>query len=396
MAGIYIHIPFCKQACHYCDFHFSTSLKNKDSFLKVLKKEIELQKEYLVPSSRTPLSTSRGEGGEVNTIYFGGGTPSMLSQTELMDVFDAINKYFKISADAEITLEANPDDLTSKKIKELKDTPINRLSIGIQSFYDEDLKLMNRAHNSKEALSAVKASQDKGFENITIDLIYGIPSLTNEKWKHNLRTAFDLEVKHISAYCLTVEPKTALAHLVKEGKIKNVDEQQSADQFEIMLDEMRKNNFVQYEISNFCKDNFFSRHNSNYWLKETYLGLGPSAHSYNGKSRQWNISNNALYIQSLEKNKLPFEVEILTASMQYNEYILTSLRTMWGTDLGYIGERFGNDYLLYCNKEADKYIRTEEIKSEENKLFLTDKGKLFADKIASNLFFVDKKSSAAV
>ncbi|MES2395716.1 MAG: radical SAM family heme chaperone HemW [Bacteroidota bacterium] len=384
MAGIYIHIPFCKQACHYCDFHFSTSLKNKDSFLKALKKEIELQKEYLNPLGRAP-------GDEIQSIYLGGGTPSLLSQTELMDIFDSLNKHFKISADAEITLEANPDDLTSTKIKEFKGMPINRLSIGIQSFYDEDLKLMNRAHNSKEALSAVKASQDKGFENITIDLIYGIPTLTNEKWKHNLRTAFELEVKHISSYCLTVEPKTALAHLVKEGKIKNVDEQQSAGQFEIMLEEMRKNNFVQYEISNFCKDNFFSRHNSNYWLKELYLGLGPSAHSYNGNSRQSNISNNALYIQALEKNKIPFEEEILTTSQRYNEYVLTSLRTMWGTDLKYIADHFGKDYLVYCLSEAEKYILTGEIKNEKNKLFLTDKGKLFADKIAGNLFFIDKE-----
>lgn len=392
MSGIYIHIPFCKQACHYCDFHFSTSLKNKDSFLKALKKEIELQKEYLSPSI---LQFDRGvrEDG-VRSIYFGGGTPSLLSQSELMDIFDALNKHFKISADAEITLEANPDDLTSTKIKEFKGTPINRLSIGIQSFYDEDLKLMNRAHNSKEALSAVKASQDKGFENITIDLIYGIPTLTNEKWKHNLRTAFDLEVKHISSYCLTVEPKTALAHLVKEGKIKNVDEQQSADQFEIMLEEMKKNNFLQYEISNFCKDNFFSRHNSNYWLKEYYLGLGPSAHSYNGDSRQSNISNNALYIQALEKNKIPFEEEILTTSQRYNEYILTSLRTMWGTDLNYIEDHFGKDYLVYCLSEAEKSITTGEIKNEKNKLFLTDKGKLFADKIAGNLFFIDKNVKA--
>ncbi|MCE9539394.1 MAG: radical SAM family heme chaperone HemW [Bacteroidetes bacterium] len=390
MAGIYIHIPFCKQACHYCDFHFSTSLKNKDSFLKALNKEIELQKEYLSPSS---LQLDRGVGEEgLRSIYLGGGTPSLLSQTELMDIFDSLNKHFKISEDAEITLEANPDDLTSNKIKEFKGTPINRLSIGIQSFYDEDLKLMNRAHNSKEALSAVKASQDKGFENITIDLIYGIPTLTNEKWKHNLRTAFDLEVKHISSYCLTVEPKTALAHLVKEGKIKNVDEQQSADQFEIMLEEMGKNNFVQYEISNFCKDNFFSRHNSNYWLKELYLGLGPSAHSYNGNSRQSNISNNALYIQALEKNTIPFEEEILSTSQRYNEYVLTSLRTMWGTDLKYIADHFGNDYLVYCLREAEKYIGTDEIKNEKNKLFLTDKGKLFADKIAGNLFFIDKKT----
>ena len=390
MAGIYIHIPFCKQACHYCDFHFSTSLKNKDFFLKAIKKEIELQKEYLLPVSNAGLQH------EINTIYFGGGTPSLLSQIELMDIFDSLNKHFKISSDAEITLEANPDDLTTKKIKEFKDTPINRLSIGIQSFYDGDLKLLNRAHNSKEALSAVKASQDKGFENITIDLIYGIPTLTNEKWKNNLRTAFDLDVKHISSYCLTVETKTALAHMVKEGKIKNVDEQQSAEQFEIMLDEMHKNNFAQYEISNFCKDNFFSRHNSNYWLKETYLGLGPSAHSYDENSRQWNISNNALYIQSLEKNKLNFEKETLTISQHYNEYILTSLRTMWGTDLKYIEERFGKDYLTYCLNEATKHIDTGDILNKKNKLFLTDKGKLFADKIASNLFFLGAENKKIV
>lgn len=388
MPGIYIHIPFCKQACHYCDFHFSTSMKNKDAFLNALQKETELQKEYFSPSAEAPLSFSKTERADIQSIYFGGGTPSLLSQSELMGIFDSLNKHFTISPEAEITLEANPDDLTAKKIKELKDTPFNRLSIGIQSFYDEDLKLMNRAHNSNEALSAVKASQDKGFENITIDLIYGIPTLTNDKWKHNLQLAFDLQVKHISSYSLTVEPKTALAHMVKEGKIKNMDEQQSADQFEIMLEEMRKNDFIQYEISNFCRDNFFSRHNSNYWLKENYLGLGPSAHSYNGYSRQWNISNNALYIQSLEKNKVPFEEETLTVSQHYNEYILTSLRTMWGTDLNHIELRFGPDYRIYCLNEAEKHINAQEVRKEGNKLFLTDKGKLFADKIAGNLFFV--------
>ncbi len=388
MAGIYIHIPFCKQACHYCDFHFSTSLKNKDPFLRSLKKEIELQNEYF--NSSTLQSESRIRVDVVRSIYFGGGTPSLLSYSELMGIFETLNQHFKISSDAEITLEANPDDLTSKKIKELKDTPINRLSIGIQSFYDEDLKLLNRAHNSKEALSAVKTSQDKGFENITLDLIYGIPALTNEKWKHNLRTTFDLEVKHISSYCLTIEPKTALAHFVKDGKIKNVDEVQGAEQFEIMLDEMQKNNFVQYEISNFCKENFFSRHNSSYWLKETYLGVGPSAHSFNGNSRQWNISNNALYIQSLEKNQLNFYKEIITTKQKNNEYILTSLRTIWGTDLIYVAEHFGKNYLTYCVNESAKYIDTGEVENKENKLLLTNKGKLFADKIASNLFFVEK------
>lgn len=389
MAGIYLHIPFCKQACHYCDFHFSTSLKNKDALLQAIQKEMVLQKDYL--------------GGDIiNTIYFGGGTPSLLSQKELMTIFETLHQHYTINANAEITLEANPDDLTITKIKELKNTPINRLSIGIQSFYDEDLKLMNRAHNSKEAHRVVKDSQDNDFENITIDLIYGIPTLSNKNWTTNLQTAFDLDVKHISAYCLTVEPKTALAHLVKEGKIKNVDEQNSAEQFEIMLEEMRKNNFEQYEISNFCKDDQYSKHNSNYWLKKNYLGIGPSAHSYNGTSRQWNVSNNAIYIRSLEslspapmlklqrkhKGEDRFEIEILTTSQHYNEYILTTLRTKWGSDLNHIEEIFGTDYLLHCLKEANNYLLSEDIKKENNTLFLSDKGKLIADKIASDLFIL--------
>ncbi len=381
MAGIYIHIPFCKQACHYCDFHFSTSLKGKDAFLQALQKEIVLQKNYF--QLLTP-----GDS-EIETIYFGGGTPSLLSQSELMWVFEALYKNFNVRPDAEITLEANPDDLTVQKIKELKTSPVNRFSIGIQSFHDEDLKLMNRAHNSQEALTAVKASQDMGFENITIDLIYGIPALSNANWKLNLYKAFELDVKHISSYCLTVEPGTALAHFVKEGKAKNVDEHQSAAQFEIMLEEMDKNNFVQYEISNFCKDNHFSRHNSNYWLKKPYLGLGPSAHSYDGNDRQSNISNNALYIQSIEKGELNFEKEVLTKTQQYNEYVLISLRTMWGTDLEYVRTKMGSDYVSHCLSEADRFIDSKEIRKEGNKLFLTDKGKLFADRIAGNLFKVD-------
>ena len=373
MAGIYIHIPFCKQACNYCDFHFSTSLKNKDGFLIALKKEIELQKDYLGKET-------------ISTIYFGGGTPSLLSETELMSVFEMLHREFVIAPTAEITLEANPDDITKEKINELKHTPVNRLSMGIQSFFDEDLKLMNRAHTSKEAETAVKLSQDKGFENITIDLIYGIPTLTNQNWKHNLNTTFDLEVKHISAYCLTVEPKTALAHQIKTGKISNVDEQQSSEHFEMMLDEMNKHGFTQYEISNFCKPGFHSKHNSSYWLKENYLGLGPSAHSFNGTSRQWNISNNPLYIQALLKGEMNFEKEELTSNQRYNEYVLTSLRTMWGSDLGYVETQFGIPYLTHCMAEARPYLESKKLLLKENKLFLSDQGKLFADKIASDLF----------
>ncbi len=376
MAGIYIHIPFCRQACNYCDFHFSTSLQNKDAFLKALKKEIALQRDYL-------------ETKNISTIYLGGGTPSLLTQAELLDIFETLSKHFNIDANAEITLEANPDDLTEIKIRELKSTPVNRFSIGIQSFYDDDLKLMNRAHNSAEALNAVKFAQDNGFENLTIDLIYGMPTLTEHKWRNNLQIAFALDVKHISAYCLTVEPKTALAYAVKTGKIKNVDEQQSAEQFEIMLEGMRANDFIQYEISNFCKEGFYSRHNSNYWLKEKYLGLGPSAHSYNGNTRQWNVSNNGLYIQSLEKDELNFESEKLTTAQRYNEYVLTSLRTIWGTSLEQISTHYGEQFAKYCLQEAQKYIASNDLLFEENQLFLTDKGKLIADKIASDLFEVE-------
>ena len=328
-------------------------------------------------------------GNKISTIYFGGGTPSLLSEKELMDLFEILDRNFVIAPDAEITLEANPDDLSKEKIKQLKATPINRLSIGIQSFYDEDLKLMNRAHNSKEAESAVKTSQDSGFGNITIDLIYGIPTLTHANWKSNLASAFNMDVKHISAYCLTVEPKTVLAHQVKTGKIKNVDEQQSAEQFEIMQEAIQKNSFIQYEISNFCKEGYYSKHNSNYWLKETYLGLGPSAHSYNGNSRQWNISNNPLYIQAIEKGVLNFEKEELTLHQRYNEYILTSLRTMWGADLNYIETAFGRDYVTHGLKEVEKYLETGKVLHQENKLILSDNGKLFADKIASDIFITE-------
>lgn len=341
--------------------------------MNALKREIVLQKDYL-------------NNEEISTVYFGGGTPSLLSKNDLLEIFDALKENFHIKENAEITLEANPDDLTEEKIKELKETPVNRLSIGIQSFYDEDLKLMNRAHNSEEALKAVRISQENGFENITIDLIYGIPTLTHHHWRNNLQIAFALNVKHISAYCLTVEPKTALAHQVKSGLVKNVDEQHSSVQFEIMLEAMHNNDFIQYEISNFCKDGAFSKHNSNYWLKEKYLGLGPSAHSYNGETRQWNVSNNALYIQSLEKGGLNFENEELTIEQRYNEYVLTSLRTIWGLDLGRVEKEFGNEYLGYCKIEVEKYLQSEDVLSEENKLYLSDKGKLIADKIASDLF----------
>jgi oxygen-independent coproporphyrinogen-3 oxidase len=375
MAGIYIHIPFCKQACYYCDFHFSTSLKNKVPFLNALLKEIELQKNYIDSSEI------------IDTIYFGGGTPSLLSKEEIIRVMDQLHKYLSISSTAEITLEANPDDLTKEKLNDFKNLPINRLSIGIQSFFDEDLRWMNRAHNAEQSSFAVKLAQDNGFENITIDLIYGTPTLSDENWSENLKRTFDLKIKHISAYCLTIEPKTVLGKRLKNKTIKNIDEQKSIIQFENMLLEMRKNQFVQYEISNFCMENNYSKHNSNYWLRKNYLGLGPSAHSYNGISRRWNIANNASYIKLLESNIVNYTEEVLTKEQQYNEYILTSLRTIWGADLGYIKEIYGDDFANVCIKQVQPYIKNQEVQQLGNKLFLTDKGKLIANKITSDLFF---------
>ncbi len=376
MAGIYIHIPFCKQACHYCDFHFSTSLKNKQSFIAALIKEIALQQNYLQHSEI------------INTIYFGGGTPSLFSKYELAIILEQIYKHFSINNEAEITLEANPDDLTMEKLHELKSISINRLSVGIQSFFDEDLKWMNRAHTAEQASRVVKNAQDKGFDNITIDLIYGTPTLSNQNWEENLQTAFDLKINHISAYCLTIEPKTVLGHKLKNKIIEHIDEQKSAAQFEKMLLEMKKNNFVQYEISNFCRGNNYSKHNSNYWLQQSYLGLGPSAHSFNGSSRRWNIANNSLYIKALENNAINYTEEVLTKEQQYNEYMLTCLRTMWGADLTYIEEKFGKHILDYCLKEAQPHFLNNNILQQNGKLFLSEKGKLLADKITSDFFLL--------
>jgi oxygen-independent coproporphyrinogen-3 oxidase len=375
MSGIYIHIPFCRQACHYCDFHFSTSLKNKKDFLDALKKEIYLQKDYFQTKN-------------ISTVYFGGGTPSVLSGGEINRIVDELSNYFFIDKDAEITLEANPDDLSKEKLKELSRTPVNRLSIGIQSFRNEDLKFLNRIHDSSAAIRSVKDAQETGFKNITIDLIYGIQTLTNEQWKKNIQTAFSLDVPHVSCYSLTVEPRTALASFIQKGKMQNVDPKKSAEQFELLMNEMSKNDFIHYEISNFCKEDFYSKHNSSYWKGVHYLGLGPSAHSYDGHSRQWNGSSNSSYINSIQKNILPFEKEILTESQKYNEYLLTSLRTIWGTDLDVIRNRFPLSYFSHLSTEMEKFLVQKLLKQVGEKIFLTAKGKLFSDKIASDLFVV--------
>ncbi len=415
MAGIYIHIPFCKQACHYCDFHFSTSVKNKNAFLAALKNEIRFRKNYFsIPTARGNEGSSNFPLSPIQTIYFGGGTPSLLTSEELLGIFEVLNACFTIEKNAEITLEANPDDLTPEKLSELKKTPVNRLSIGIQSFEDIDLGLLNRSHNSFQAIQSVKHAIDLGFDNITLDLIYGIPTLTNESWKSNLEKAFSLNVPHISAYCLTAEPKTAMADFIKKGKLipgkgSNpaikwmLDDDKSASQFEILLNEMEANNFVQYEISNFCKTDLLQGgtsgfinekgypgrvgiHNSNYWKGNNYIGFGPSAHSFNGDSRQWNVSNNPLYIKSYEKNQMNFELEILTEENKYNEYILTSLRTIWGCSLETVKNNFGETLLIYLLKNAQPYLSQNFLTRDQSILTLTKKGKFISDKIISDLF----------
>jgi oxygen-independent coproporphyrinogen III oxidase len=373
MAGIYIHIPFCKQACHYCDFHFSTSLTYKNDLINALLNEIKLQKSYL-------------DGETIETIYFGGGTPSLLSGDEINTIIDTITSIHNVTAGAEITLEANPDDLDDDKIRALRQTPVNRFSIGIQSFFDDDLSWMNRAHRSNEAESSVKRAQDAGFDNITVDLIYGYPLLTNKKWKTNLDKVFDLQVPHVSAYSMTVEPRTALAAFIKKKNQPPMNEEQSAEQFMQLMGAMASNGFEHYEISNFCKPGHYSRHNTNYWKGVKYLGIGPSAHSYNGEARQWNVANNTKYIQSLSKNIIPAEKEILSESNCLNEYIMTSLRTMWGLELSKLNTiAVGSSDILL--KSAQSFFEKEWIREESGVIYLTQKGKLYADHIASELFF---------
>ncbi len=372
MAGIYIHIPFCKQKCHYCNFFSVASVKYKTEFIEALKKEIAQQKDYL-------------NNEEINTIYFGGGTPSMLSKEEVEIILDELRTYHSIANDAEITLEANPDDLDSAKIKAFSKSPINRLSIGVQSFLDDDLMFLHRVHTSEHALQAIKNSQDAGFQNLSIDLIYGIPGLTKEKWEHNLQSFFDLNIPHLSAYALTIEPKTALDVLIRKKKMPPVNEAESILHFETLIKQSEAHNFIHYEISNFSQAGFYSKHNSTYWLGGKYLGLGPSAHSYNGRSRQWNISNISKYISNSDHQE-KYEKEILSETQQFNEYVMTSLRTSWGCDLEHIKNTFGPmfyDHLIYS---ATKHIRNQKIEKIEGVLYLTAQGKLYADGIAADLF----------
>jgi len=369
--GIYIHIPFCKQKCHYCDFHFSTSLKNKEGLITALIAEIEIQKKYL-------------DHEIVETVYFGGGTPSLLKTDDIKRILDKVDTEFDVVTNPEITLEGNPDDFTFEKLQELKYAGINRLSIGIQSFNSTDLVWMNRAHNSSQAFKCVQDAQSLGFNNITIDLIYGLPEMTNEAWKDNLQKALDLNVQHISAYNLTVEEGTALHHFVKTGKSKPVDDERSAEQFEMLIQILEQNDFIQYEVSNFGKENYFSKHNSSYWSGKKYLGIGPSAHSFNGETRQWNVSNNAKYIKALKENSIPFEIEELSKEDKFNEYILLGLRTIWGCDFTHIKNEFGEELLNRLKNNLKTY--KGQIVLSKKGVSLNKKGKAFADRIASELF----------
>ena len=375
MAGIYIHIPFCKQACNYCDFHFSTSLKMKTSFIEALLLEIELRRSVF-------------EDTTIDSIYLGGGTPSILDLTEIQLIFNKLHENFTISPTAEITLEANPDDLSFEKIQELKSTPINRLSIGIQSFRDEDLIYMNRAHNAAEAMSSIRMCKEAGFHNLTIDLIYGTPGMDEKAWLFNLKTAFELDIPHISSYALTVEEQTALHYQILKNKTPDVDEQESALHFEILMREMTANGYEQYEISNFCKPNAYSRHNSSYWKKDNYLGLGPSAHSFLGNKRLWNVSNNRKYINALNEGEIPFEEECLSVSDRYNEYVMTSLRTKWGCSLEQIEKDFSVDFANHFMAEIEPYLSNDNVSLKSGIYSLTASGKLLADRIASDLFKV--------
>ena len=386
MSGIYIHIPFCKQSCSYCDFHFSTSLKYKKELIKAIGKEIENKKHLL--------------SGEIKTIYFGGGTPSLLSNDDLLLIIEAVYKNYNVAQEIELTIECNPDDLSKEKLHQLQKIGVNRLSIGIQSFFNEELQFFNRAHNATEAESSVKLSQDVGFDNITIDLIYGSPILTNKMWLKNLQKVGELNIPHLSAYSLTVEPKTALGYQLKTGKIPTLNDENEIEQFQTLITETKKIGLIQYEVSNFGKEGYFSRHNSNYWKGAEYLGFGPSAHSYllnthiehelsEISTRHWNVANNIKYLAAITNGNSYFEEELIDEKTAYNDYILTRLRTVWGLDLFYIKSNFNNKIVKHFEKELAVYLNSFYLHHLNNKVILSDKGILITDKITSDLFYIE-------
>lgn len=375
-AGIYIHIPFCRKACHYCNFHFSTSLQQKAAFLQALHKELEEQKSYLQNKS-------------IQSIYFGGGTPSVLSQEELAAIMEIVHTTYHVDANAEITLEANPDDINKTYLQALKSIGINRMSVGIQSFYERDLVWMNRSHTAEQAEKCLQLIADAGFKKITADLIYGIPMLSHSEWITNINKVIQFGVNHISCYALTVEPKTALQHFIATGKSVGISDQHSAEQFAILTEQLNAHGFEHYEISNFAKNGAYALHNSSYWLGNHYLGVGPSAHSYNGIERKWNIANNALYIQAVE-HKLPYyETETLTVIQQMNEHIMTSLRTMWGLDLNRFKQQFGEAHTNTLLHNIQTAENKKLLITNDNIVTISPDGKFLADGIISDLFFDD-------
>lgn len=377
MAGLYFHIPFCKQACYYCDFHFSTNQEVKAEMVKALVKELHLQKDFL-------------NGEVINTVYFGGGTPSLLKCEELHSLLDAVRNLHQLNSTAEITLEANPDDLTDDTLTKVKQVGINRLSIGIQTFHNDLLKFMNRAHDSATALQAIQSARKAGFDNISIDLIYAIPGQDDVRWKEDIQQALLVNPEHLSCYSLTIEEKTVFGKWSAIGKLKTIEDDVAAYQLEVLMDTLSAAGYEHYEISNFAKPGFYSRHNSSYWKQKKYLGIGPSAHSYNGSIRQFNIANNHLYLKSIQKNEIPAEKEQLTMENKINEYILTTLRTQWGTDLTKLKQEFNVDLLQQNSAYIQQLIERDQATLANSVLILTRKGKLLADKIASDLF-VEKK-----
>lgn len=374
MTGIYIHIPYCKQACHYCNFHFSTSLKNKESVIESMIKEIQVK--------------SNGYDDLVDTIYFGGGTPSFLEIFEINKLIVSVFKNFKISLNPEITLEANPDDLNDYKLKELSKSKINRLSIGVQSFKEKDLKIMNRSHSSKDSNQCIESAK-KYFDNISIDLIYGMPGSDLKSWNYNLNLAISLNLKHISAYALTVEPNTALDRFVKKDIIKPLEEDLVFEQYELMYEKLLDNEYINYELSSFAKEGYFSKNNTAYWLRKKYIGIGPAAHSFDGINRSWNVSNNNLYIKAIKNNKMFFAKEKLSIVDQYNEYIMTGLRTIWGISLKYLKDNFGIKYRNHFINKSQKFIVSNHLILNDDIVKTTIKGKFLSDGIASELFLIN-------
>lgn len=376
MAGIYIHIPFCKQSCHYCNFHFSTSTKNKDEVLDAIENEIKQK--------------GQATNEAISTIYFGGGTPSILDVNEINSIIKRIYKEFNVESEAEITIEANPDDLNKEKIINLSLTEINRLSIGVQSFIDKELKIMNRAHDSKKALNSIEISK-KYFNNISIDLMYGVPESTLESWTHNLDTVSQFDINHISSYALTLEPKTALESFVRKLVVEMPKEDLVYDQYNLINKKLEPLGFINYEVCSFAKENFFSKNNSAYWLRKKYIGIGPSAHSFDGKSRSWNISNNKKYIDQIKKGKSFYKKEKLSKVDQYNEYVMTGFRTIWGVSANFIENNFNSKFKNYFTDRIQKHIDQKNIIVKDDIYTTTNEGRFLADGISSDLFLVNLK-----